>query len=56
MQLVTAVPTLAVSVIYCVWSAYRQAQVLRRRRRSERVAFLLWAAATGLRDHAPYDE
>jgi hypothetical protein len=50
----TAMPTLAVSTIYCLWFAYLQF-ALRRRRQRERVAFLLWAAATGVPDHAPFD-
>jgi hypothetical protein len=43
-----AVPTLAVSVIYCIWSRYSRYEMTRRRRLCERLAFLLWCAADRL--------
>ena len=42
----TAVPTLAVSAVYCLWNVYRLAQFQRDRKLRERVAYLLWVAAT----------
>lgn len=40
------VPTLAIAAIYCIW--FRANLVLRRRQRllHERVAYMLWVAAT----------
>jgi hypothetical protein len=43
--LITTVPTLAVSVVFCIWKAYHVAMVARRQRLHERVAFMLWTAA-----------
>ena len=40
-----AVPTLAISAIYCTWNLYRQALLLRQRRLRERVAYMLWVVA-----------
>jgi hypothetical protein len=37
---------LAVSVIYCVWQSYQQTQQRRRKQLRERVAYLLWTAAS----------
>ena len=45
-SLLTALPTLTVSAIYCVWNLYRVAQRQRQRRLRERVAYLLWVVAT----------
>ena len=42
---ITTVPTLAVSVIYCLWQAYARDQQRRRTLLHERVAFMLWTAA-----------
>lgn len=53
---VAAVPTFAVSAIYCIWHAYGRHLAERRRRLRERVAFLLWSAVTGRVDHAPFDD
>ena len=38
-------PTLAVSLIYCLWQAYSRAQLLRHRRLRERIAYMLWVSA-----------
>jgi hypothetical protein len=38
-------PTLAVSLIYCLWQAYYRARLLRERRIRERVAYMLWVSA-----------
>jgi hypothetical protein len=38
-------PTLAVSVTYCLWYAYREALTRRDRRLRARVAQMLWHAA-----------
>ena len=44
--ILTAMPTLAVSLVYCIWSVYhRHANLLQRRRLHERVAYMLWIAA-----------
>ena len=39
-------PTLAVSVIYCVWQAYVRAQLRREGVLRERVAYMLWIVAS----------
>ncbi len=39
-------PTLAVSVIYCIWGAYTRVAAQRERVLRERVAHMLWVAAT----------
>ena len=41
-----AVPALAVAAIFCTWNAYRRLLVVRGRCLRERVAFLLWVAAS----------
>jgi hypothetical protein len=43
--LLSNLPTLTISAIYCAYSAYRQAQDRRRRLLHERVAYLLWVMA-----------
>jgi hypothetical protein len=44
--LLLTAPTLAVSAIYCLWSAYRRHQLRRRRRiLCDRLACLLWVIA-----------
>jgi hypothetical protein len=40
------VPTLAVSVIYCLWRWAHNYQVRRERQLRQRVAYMLWMAAT----------
>ena len=40
-----SVSTLAVSVIYCVWQAYRRTRYRRERALRERVAYMLWVMA-----------
>jgi hypothetical protein len=45
--LITTMPTLAVSVVFCIWKAYHRVTLIRRRRLHERVAFMVWAAAQG---------
>jgi hypothetical protein len=44
----TAMPTLAVSAVFCIWNAYRSHAVARRRRLHERVAYMLWTAAQAM--------
>jgi hypothetical protein len=44
--LITSAPVLAVSALYCLWNAYRVAQLRRQRRLRERVAYMLWVVAT----------
>ncbi len=41
----TTLPTLAVSAVYCLWNVYRFAQSQRDRKLRERVAYMLWVAA-----------
>jgi hypothetical protein len=43
--LATSMATLAISTIYCLWHAYRQAQHQRERQLRERVTYMLWMAA-----------
>jgi hypothetical protein len=38
-------PTLAVSTIYCIWSAYQGALLKREHALRERVAYMLWVLA-----------
>jgi hypothetical protein len=38
-------PTLAVSLIYCLWQAYFRARLFRERRLRERIAYMLWVSA-----------
>lgn len=47
MQVVlTTVPTLAVSAVYCLWHVYRAAHCQRRQKLRARVAYMLWVMAT----------
>ena len=40
------VPTLSISLIYCIWNAYVRHQLTQRRRHlHERIAYMLWVAA-----------
>jgi hypothetical protein len=39
------VPTLAVSLIYCLWHAWYRVRLLREGRIRERVAYMLWVSA-----------
>ena len=41
----TALPTLAVAAVYCIWHAREQALQLKRRRLRERVTWMLWVMA-----------
>jgi hypothetical protein len=43
-------PTLAVSVIYCLWQAYRLSRLRRERVLRERVTFMLWVMAHELEE------
>lgn len=43
-----AMPTLAVSAVYCLWTVCSLAQRQRHRKLRERVAYLLWVVATGV--------
>jgi hypothetical protein len=43
---VASVATLAVSTIFCVWRAYHDGEQRRQRQLRERVAYMLWMAAT----------
>jgi hypothetical protein len=45
-----SVSTLAVSIIYCVWQAYRRSCDRRERTLRERVAYLLWVMAHRVKD------
>jgi hypothetical protein len=38
-------PTLAISVIYCVWQGYLRHRIQRERTLRDRVAWLLWTVA-----------
>jgi hypothetical protein len=49
--MVATFPTLAVSAIFCIWNAYRQARLRRERLLRQRVAYMLWIVAT--RDMKP---
>jgi hypothetical protein len=42
-----AIPTLAVSALFCLWNAYRHLQASREQLLRRRVACLLWVMATG---------
>ena len=44
--LVPSVAALAVSTIYCLWHSYRLTHERRVRLMRERVAYMLWVAAT----------
>ena len=44
--LVASMATLAVSVIFCVWRAYSRTQQRRQRQLRQRVAYMLWMAAS----------
>ena len=44
--LFTSLPTLTVSILYCVWNAYRASRLCRERKLRERVAYMLWVIAT----------
>jgi hypothetical protein len=44
----TTLPTLAVSLIYCLWQAYYRARLLRERTLRERIAYMLWVSARHL--------
>jgi hypothetical protein len=44
--LLTAVPVISVSAIFCVWNAYRHALARRQRVLCERVAYMLWVLGT----------
>jgi hypothetical protein len=43
--LLTSLPCVFVSTIFCLWSHYHLAQLRRQCRLHERVAMLLWTAA-----------
>jgi hypothetical protein len=47
--LLASLPTLSVSAIFCIWSAYRRF-LQRNRVLHERVAYLLWVVATCIDD------
>jgi hypothetical protein len=44
--LIPSTAALAVSAIFCVYQSYRQAIDRRRRQMRQRVAYMLWQAAT----------
>lgn len=44
--LITTVPTLAISTIYCLWHFYWQVELTRRQRLCQRVSNMLWVMAT----------
>jgi hypothetical protein len=43
--MITALPTLTISAIFLAWSVCHRERLRRQRRLSERVAYMLWAAA-----------
>jgi hypothetical protein len=43
--ILTVMPTLAVSAVFCIWDAYRRHLIQRREQLHERVAYLLWVVA-----------
>jgi hypothetical protein len=43
--LLTSLPCVLVSSIFCMWKHYHQAFLRRKHRLRERVAFLLWVTA-----------
>jgi hypothetical protein len=46
--LLTALPTLAVSAMYCLWHLTQIARIQRQKKLRERVAYMLWVVATEL--------
>ena len=44
------VSTVAVSLIYCLWGAYRRTQERRHQALRERVAYMLWVMAGQMAD------
>jgi hypothetical protein len=50
--MITTVPTLLVSAIYCLWAAYHRERIRRERTLCERVAYMLWVAAERIPDDA----
>ena len=46
LPILTALPTLGVSAVYCLWNMYEAARRHRERKLRQRVAFMLWVAAT----------
>ena len=51
--LLTCVPTLAVSLLYCFWQAYTLTQTRRTSLLCRRVSFLLWQVAQTIPDENP---
>lgn len=51
--LVSSIPTLAISTIYCIWHANRLRQQRRERILRERVTYMLWVLANSLEDDEP---
>jgi hypothetical protein len=43
--LLSTVPTLAVSVIYCLWHVQFHVRLMQQRRLRQRVAYMLWVMA-----------
>jgi hypothetical protein len=43
--IISTVPTLAVSVIYCLWYAHLRVRLAHQHRLRERVAYMLWVMA-----------
>jgi hypothetical protein len=43
--ILSALPVMTVSAIFCVWNAYRHEVRRRQRQLRERVAYMLWVAA-----------
>ena len=48
--LLAAVPTLAVSVIFCLYNTARQARLRQVRRLCQRVSYMLWTMAEQIED------
>jgi len=45
--LLTTLPTLAVSILFCLWHKYHEVRMQRKRRLHERVAYMLWVMVNG---------
>jgi hypothetical protein len=48
-MLMTSLPCVLVSVLYCFWNQYHSAQQRQERRLRDRVAFMLWVSANRAR-------
>ena len=53
--LLPSMSTLAVSMIYCAWQAYRRSRLRHERVLRERVAYMLWVMAQRVKDQGAPD-